>query len=168
MAVTQTSQILLKLIATLNAGDELSNVRDEIALDLVQNFGNGTGAGAANMIWHDQRTLNASATEDLDLAGVLTSVFGAALTFTKVKAILIKAAAANTNNVNVQRAASNGVPLFLAASDGVGIRPGGMFLFTIPDANGVTVTADTGDLLTITNSAGSTSVTYDIYVIGTV
>ena len=127
---------------------------------------NGTGANSADLMFHDQRTLSASATEDLDLAGVLASPFGATLTFVELRAILISASSSNTNNVNVQRASSNGVPLFLAASDGLPVPPGGVFLWSCPADGKVTVTAGTGDLLTITNSAGSTSVTYDVVIIG--
>lgn len=126
----------------------------------------GTGTGQADKIFHDTRTLTASGTEDLDLAGVLTDPFGAALTFAKLKAVLIKAADANTNNVVLSRPAANGVPLFSAASDAISILPGGVFCWVAPGA-GVTVTAGTGDLLTFTNSAGSTSVTYDVVLIGT-
>jgi hypothetical protein len=67
----------------------------------------------------------------------------------------------------VQRATANGVLLFMAALDGIALTPGAAFLAMFPDANGVAITAGTGDLLTITNSAGSTSVSYDIVLIGT-
>lgn len=128
----------------------------------------GTGANQADVLFTDTRTLAASGTEDLDLAGALASAFGAAAVFVKVKAIFITAASGNTNNVNVTRPAANGVPLFLAASDGLAIPPGGLFVFAGPAAAGLcTVTAGTGDLLTITNSAGGTGVTYSIAVIGT-
>lgn len=126
----------------------------------------GTGANQADLIFHDQRTLSASATEDLDLAGVLTDAYGTTLTFARIKAVVIAAASGNTNNVNVTRPASNGVPLFLAASDGIAVRPGGVFMWVAPDATAVAVTAGSGDLLTLTNSAGSTSVTYDVIIIG--
>jgi hypothetical protein len=84
----------------------------------------------------------------------------------RIKAILVKAASGNTNNVNVSRPASNGVPLFLAASDGIAVLPGGAFLWVAPNAAGVAVTAGTGDLLTFTNSAGTASVTYDVVIVG--
>jgi hypothetical protein len=109
--------------------------------------------------------LSASATEDLDLSGSLTNAFGT-VTFARIKAVLVVASTDNTNNVNVTRPASNGVPLFLAAGDGLSVRPGGIFMWACSDATGVAVTAGTGDLLTLTNSAGSTSVTYSIIVIG--
>ncbi|MER5213699.1 hypothetical protein ABT063_24785 [Streptomyces sp. NPDC002838] len=129
-------------------------------------LGSGTGASQADRLFTDRRTLAASASENLDLAGVLSDAFGAALTFAKLKAIVIVAASANTNNVNVSREATNGVPVFLAAGDGIPVLPGGMFLWVAPGA-GVTVTAGTGDLLTVANSAAGTSVTYDVYLLGT-
>lgn len=125
----------------------------------------GTGAGKADQIFTDNRTLAASGTEDLDLAGVLVDAFGAALTMVKLKGVMIYAAAGNTNNVRVTRGA-NGVPLFLAASDGLDVVPGGLFLFLAPNAAAVTVTPATGDLLTITNSGSGTPVSYDVVLIG--
>lgn len=52
------------------------------------------------------------------------------------------------------------------SSDIINIRPGGALILLAPDATGYAVTAGTGDLLRIANSAGSTSVTYDIILIG--
>jgi hypothetical protein len=127
----------------------------------------GTGANGADRMFHDQRTLAASATEDLDLAGVLVNEFGAVTTFVELRALLITAAAGNTNNVRVTRPAANGVPLFLAASDGIDIPPGGTFLWACGADGKVTITAATGDLLTVANSAAGTPVTYDVVIIGT-
>lgn len=125
----------------------------------------GAGANQADRIFSDTRTLAASANEDLDLAGALTNAYGT-VTFARVKAILIIADAGNTNNVNVTRPGSSGVPLFLAASDGVAVRPGGIFLLACSDATGYPVTASTADLINIANSAGSTSVNYTVIIIG--
>lgn len=127
----------------------------------------GTGANAADLMFSDQRTLSASGTEDLDLAGSLVDAFGATLTFVELRAILVSASSGNTNNVTVARASSNGLPLFSAASDAIVLPPGGVFLWSCGADGKVTVTAGTGDLLTITNAAGSTSVTYDVVIVGT-
>lgn len=130
---------------------------------------NGTGADQIGSMFSDQRTLTASATEELDLAGVLTDLYGQTITFTKIRAILIKAAAANANNVLVGGAASNAFSTFLGdATDVIVIRPGGTLLLVAPDATGYAVTAGTGDKLKIANSAGGTSVVYDIVLLGTV
>lgn len=136
------------------------------ALSNPVSLANGTGAGQADRVFTDTRTLAASATEDLDLAGVLIDAFGVAITFAKIKAVIIKAAAGNTNDVQVKTAAANGVPLFLAANNGIGIKPGGGFAWFCP-GTGVVVTPTTGDLLTVTNGGAGTPVTYDIVIIGT-
>jgi hypothetical protein len=168
MAEAMSLQVGLKLVGALTNALDLSTPSDLLGIDATTNFGNGTGANQGNMWWHDQRTLTASATENIDLAGSLVSAFGTTITFTSVKAIYIKAAAGNTNNVNVARGSSNGFVMFLAASDGFALPPGSWACFVNPNANGWAVTASTGDILTITNSAGSTSVTYDIFIAGEV
>ena len=129
-------------------------------------LGSGAGLNQADRMWTDQRTLGASGTENLDLAGALVDAFGATVTFARIKLVVVTAAAANTNNVNFIRESTNGVPLFLALGDGIPVKPGGGFAWWAPDAAGIVVTAATGDLLTVTNAGAGTSVTYDIVVIG--
>lgn len=126
----------------------------------------GVGAGQADKLYTVTNTLAASATANLDLAGSLNDPLGVALTIVKLKLIRVTAAAGNTNNVQVTRPSSNGVPLFLAAGDGLEVWPGGIFEWVAP-TGGVTVTASTGDLLTFTNSGGTTGVTYTVTLVGT-
>lgn len=151
---------------TTNALDLSSGVDPLNELVKIQLL-SGTGAGQADRVFHDQRTINASSNEDLDLAGSLTDPFGATLTFVELRAILIYAATGNTNNVRVTRPASNGVPLFLAAGDGIDVPPGGLFQWACPADGKVTVTAGTGDLINVANSSSGTTVTYDVVIIGT-
>lgn len=134
---------------------------------LVVTLASGVASGQADRVFTDQRTLIASATEDLDLAGVLLDPWGQAITFAKLKAIILKAAVGNTNNINLTRpAGATGVPLFLAVSDGIVIPPGFCFAWFGAGA-GVTVTPASGDLFTVTNGAAGTPVTYDVVLIGT-
>lgn len=130
-------------------------------------FANGTGAGQADLVYVKTRTISASSNEDLDLAGTLADQYGATITFARVKAIVVQAASGNTNNVNVTRPSSNGLATgFLAAGDGVAIRPGGVFCLACSDATGYPVTASTGDLLNVANSSSGSSVTYTVIIIG--
>lgn len=127
----------------------------------------GTGADQADQLWTDTRTLTASSTEDLDLAGSLVNALGATVTFARVRGIYVEAAAGNTNNVLVGGAASNGLINWVAdATDKVVVRPGGFFMIASRDATGYAVTASTGDLLRIGNSGSGTSVTYNIAIVG--
>lgn len=126
----------------------------------------GTGSGQADLVFADQRSLAASGTEELDLAGVLETL-GATLTFVKVKAIYIKAAAGNGGNIVVGGAASNTFTgPFADATDKLQIPADGSIMLTAP-LSGWTVTAGTGDKLLIANSDSGAAATYDIAIVGT-
>lgn len=130
-------------------------------------FTNGNAANQASQVFTDTRTLAASASEDLDLNGTLLNAFGQTVNFTKVRALIIQAAAGNTNNVIVGGAAANQfASMFGAATHTLIIRPGGAVALIAPDTTGYTVTAATGDLLKIANSAAGSTVDYTITVIG--
>lgn len=160
------TRVDFKVASTFTNARDLSSTVDKLELAYLKSLTNGTGSGQSDLIFHDQRTINASATDSLDLAGSLTNAVGATLTFAKLKLLYVRAASTNTNNVNVTRPASNGVPLFLAAGDGVPVLPDGALLWVAPGA-GVTVTAGTGDLIDLVNSGAGTSVVYEIVLIGT-
>jgi hypothetical protein len=145
--------------AALGTAGILVDIQKEI------DFSAGTAnVNQANVLFRDTRTLAASANENLDLAGVLADALGATIAAAEVVALYIAAAAGNTNDVQLTRPATNGVPLFLAAGDGLALGPGDFMVRTY--RNGVTVTAATGDLINVANGGAGTGVTYDIVVIG--
>jgi hypothetical protein len=155
---------------------DLTTARDLVSSTAPLNYRNrvtlasGTGAGQADLIFSDTRTINASSNDDLDLAGSLTDALGTTLTFVKIKALVVVAAAGNANNVLVGGDATNTFLTYVVTEgDAIVLRPGaGLALFAgVADATGYAVTAGTGDLLRISNSAGGTSVTYDIVIVGT-
>ena len=162
-----TSSITIGAVATLTNATDLVTATAPLTYRHTWSFTDGAGANQAQQIFCDTRTLAASANESIDLAGVLTNAFGTTLTFTKVKALIVKAADDNTNSVVVSRPAS-GVPIFDAEADAITLPPGGCFAVVIPSAAGKTVTASTGDLINIANSAGTTGVTYDIIIVGAI
>ncbi len=128
---------------------------------------NGTGANKAEQIHQVQGTISASGTDAIDVSGTLTNAFGTTVVFTKIKGIILFAATANTNDVEIISDPTNGLVNWCkATSDGIIVEPGGMFALISPSSGGYAVTAATGDLLNITNSAGGTSVTYDLWIIG--
>lgn len=162
-----TSRIGVELTALLTGtadfGPPSSDVRKARSFPLA----NGTGANQADKLFADRRTLAASGSESLDLAGSLADNLGATVTFARVRALMIEASSSNTNNVVVGGAASNAFVNWVSdATDKVVIRPGGLLLLVAPGATGYAVTAATGDLLQVANSGGTTGVTYDITIIG--
>lgn len=158
----------LSLEALLTGTVDIGTVQHALAYGPAIVFDDGTGASQINQVFADTRTLAASATEDLDLAGGLTNALGATVTFTKVRALIIRPAATNTNNVLVGGASSNQFSTpFGAGTHTVTVRPGGLLALVAPDATGYVVTAGTGDLLKLANSSSGTGVTYDIVILGT-
>ena len=167
MATTLVAAVKAAVSAEYASALEFGSASQSLKYVASHPFTDGAGANQAQKLFTDQRTLAASANESLDLSGVLADVFGAAITFTKIKAILVKAADGNTNDVVLGGAASNAwVGPFGASTHTVAVKPGGTVMFVAPDANGYPVTAGTGDLLKVANSAGGSGVTYDIVIVG--
>jgi len=163
--MTLTSNVSVNVTSNYSLALDLATKTSNLLRSYSVDLASGTAAAQADMVFHDQRTLAASATEDLDVAGVLIDpLTGAAQTYARIKLLMIIAAAANTNNVQVQRATANGLAIFMAALDGVEVKPNGCLLIFSP-GTGYVCGAGT-DLLTITNSAGTTGVTYDVIIIG--
>lgn len=158
--------ISFALSLTQVGANDLGSPKMGINVSRVLSLFEGTDAvNKANVLFSDTRTLAASTGEDIDLSGALTDAFGASILAAEVVALYISADSGNTNDVQVTRPASNGFAgPFLAAGDGVAVKPGEWAAF-ISEA-GWAVTAATGDLLHIANSGAGTSVTYSIVVIG--
>lgn len=168
--MTLSSKLALKVSANLSSALDLVSPAARLSKLYQSELTDGTAAGMADKVFSDTRTLAASGTENLDLAGSLTDALGAALTFAKIKAIIVHAAAANTNNVIVGGdATTTFFGIFADETDAVVVRPGATLALFCgeADAAGYAVTAATADLLKITNSGAGTGVTYDIIIIGT-
>lgn len=163
-----STQALISVKAFLsNTAADLVVPSAAIAFESQVNLDTGTGLNAADKAYVDTNTLAASGTLDLDLAGSLTDALGAALTFARVKAIFLRAALGNTNNVVLGGAAATQfVGPFGAATHTISVRPGGFLAIMAPDATAWPVVAGASDFLRFANSAAGTTVTYDVLIIG--
>lgn len=161
---SQQSLLTVKIASILASTLDLAGAKCELAYEKSVVLENGTGADQANQVWHDTRTLTTGATETLDLSGSLTNAFGESVTFTKVKAILIKNKGTTTLSVGAA-VATQFVSPFGSATDLVKIPGGGIFLLTAPDATGFACAGGATDNLKIANAAGA-SCDYDIVLIG--
>ncbi len=162
------SALAISASANLSGTTDLAPVSSTLSFNRAVQLVTGTGAGKADRLFADTRTLAASATEDLDLSGALLDALGGPAAFARVKGLIVSASKDNTNNVVFGAASSNAWATLLNSTGTVTLRPGASaaFIAGVADATGWGVTAGTGDLLKVANSAGSTSVTYDIVVIG--
>jgi hypothetical protein len=168
-AATLTTNITANIEAVYTGTGDLSTRVQQLsrASQAAIQMASGTSSNQANALFEDTRTLVASATEELDLYGGLTDAFGTTLNFVTIKAIRIKAATANTNNVVVGNASSNPFTGPLGGTTPtLTIPPGGLVMLVAP-VSGWAVTNASSDKLRFTNSAGTTSVSYDLIVVGT-
>lgn len=164
MSTTLATTLNLILSHTFTNVLDLASPVESFRLDAGDTLANGTGSSQADVVWHDTRTL-AATSENLDLAGSLTNSYGTTVTFAKVKGIFIHNKATTTAfNLTVGAAASAAWATFLGATHTAVIGPDGILLAWNP-IDGYAVTATTADILKI--NAGSNSVTYDIWIVGT-
>lgn len=125
-------------------------------------YTDGTGAGQADRLFADNRSI--SGNDDIDLAGALVDAMGTTITFARIKAIMIAAANANTGNLIIG-AGTNPFINMLNAAGTITIRPGGLFVACAgTDATGWAVTGGTGDILRVAPSTGTQ--VYDLGILG--
>lgn len=161
------SSVSLSVSGLLTSALDFTTVSAPVLRTYQQLLTDGAGANQANRLFHDQRTLAASANEDLDLAGVLLDPFGAAITFARIRGLIVAAAAANTNNVIVGGAAATQFVSWVgAATHTVTVRPGGFLALFAPDATAYVTAAGATDFLRIANSGAGSTVTYDVILLG--
>lgn len=131
----------------------------------------GTGATQADLLYVGGGSIAASGTLNLDLAGVLTDIFGTTLTFVRVKqfTILLQPGATQATSVLVGNGTNPFINWVGAGAHTVRIRAGagggGLGLGT-NDATGYAVTASTGDVLKIVNEDASNAAVYQIAISG--
>lgn len=169
MPATLTGNVRVDLQATYqNAVGLAAGIGSIAGNQLIQALTSGVGANQVDKIYSEsQKSIAASGTYDIDLSGSLTDVFGAVISFARVKLIAVFASLSNTNNVLVGAAAATQFigPLG-SATDKINVRPGGCALLFAPDATAWPVVNAASDLLRFTNSAGTTAVLFDFIIMG--
>lgn len=121
---------------------------------------------SADVVFSDRRSLSASASEVLDLAGSLSGALGNTLTFARGKLVLIRNRnSTDGDDLNVGPDSTNGwVGMVADASDRIKVPAGGFLLWY--DPNGQAVTAGSADELYIAEIGGANAVSYDIVILG--
>ena len=165
------ASMALKVRATLTGaadyGSPVSNI------DFTQIFAatDGTGAGQADIVWADERTVASGANDDIDLAP-LVNALGVSQTPLELVGLIVvnapKSGLANTTNLTIGGGTNPVTPGFMGGTTPtIGpIRPGGIVaLWNSDSAAGFgVITPATADILRIANSAGA-SATYQIFIL---
>lgn len=133
-------------------------------------FAMGNGAGQANLLFVDERTIASGANDDLDLNGTaLQTVYGQNIAATQLVACLIVnaprliTAPPNTTNLTIGGGTSP-INTFMGGTTPTfgPIRPGGFLFFGCDAVGGMgAIVSGTADILRVANSAGAAA-TYQV------
>lgn len=149
------AKLSLSIHSDLSGTPDRGSAVHSVVEKITASFANGTGANQANNMFVDDFTISGAGAQTYDLAGGLTNGIGVALTFTALKALIVR------NSGTAELSMGGGSNPFLgwlgASGDLVKIPAGGLLLLTDPTAAGQGVTAGTGDILRLsgTDAAGS-------------
>ncbi|HEY4309850.1 MAG TPA: hypothetical protein VGN12_10400 [Pirellulales bacterium] len=146
----------------------LTTIADASRLEYDAQLSDGAGAGQADLIWHDLRTVVAGGHDDLPLAALPQTIFGSAVTvdFATVKGVLIvNANTTSGDDLLVGAAATHAWSApFGTATDRVHV-PAGSCLLLVNKNDGWTVAVGTSDTLRVTNP-GSDDIQYKVVLVG--
>ena len=165
MATTTTGAATAKISAAWAKALEVGSAASSPTLTQQTTFANGTGAGNIENVISKVGSIVASGLANLDLAGVEADPGGDLVTFTKVKAFLVKNTSASGDGISV---GGTFIAWKLAANDEVVVPPGGCFMMTAPSAAGFAVTAGSADIMTLANLDVAIAQTYEVIVLGEV
>lgn len=156
MAVTNTGRVALKIRAPAVQDNPRAGSPGEIDA-LVR-----LSATDITKRHHRTYSVGASGSTNLDLVSALSDSFGGAQTFSTVKLIYVRNRSTSATRGGTVGWASNGVP-FISAAANSPVNP----IYLWINTGGTTVTAGTGDIITITNSDSAAAADIEVLILGT-
>ncbi len=164
--MTLSARLKVEFTADQTGSNDFGGPSFEPALRKIIDYVNGTGAGQADILFVDSRTVASATNDDIDLAGALTDAFGASVAAAEIVGIVIDSDADNTTVLTVGVAGTNPwTTMFAASGDGIKVFPGGVFVNFAKDASGMgAVGAGASDVLRVANASGA-SATFRIAVL---
>ena len=173
MPESLTSRIVLHVSATSEISPPLDTTIEQLALDVTNNFTNGTGTNQANKLFSVQATTH-SDTFDINMKTLETSDAGSSFTggndnlkqpyaLTKVKAIMVQNLATGGQTLVIgQYPGTPWTAIFNGGDDALILNAGATLLLVAPSADGYSVDA-VNNILRITTAG---TVTFNVVVIG--
>ena len=144
-------------------------VQEQTATSYETKFTYGTGENQVNQHWRDSRTVTTStSTDDLDLAGSLTNIFGETVTFATIRElVIVNLSTVAGDDLDIGGAAANAITTI---QDGSGtakltLRAGGYLVLSAP-LDGYAISGGSADTLRITHAGSSEAINFDIIIKG--
>jgi len=163
--MSQTTRIAASVQIVKQTAPDGGDAKATQIASFLADLATGTGSGQADVGFVDtDRALASNTSEDFDVANSLTDALGVSVVCAKVKAIMIKAADANTTDLTIGGASAELLAFFAATGDKLILKPGDCLLAY--SKAGWAVAAGTADDLKIANATGATA-HFDIAIVGT-
>lgn len=169
--MTLNASLIARLGFTLASGDAHGGSASK-EIEKLLTFEEGTGANQADLPYIAERQVADGGNDDIDLAGVLTDIFGETITNAEIAALFVlnqrkSSGTANTTDLTIGGGSNPFLGFLGGTTPTIGpLKPGaGCFLFAGDAAGLGAVTASTADILRISNSAGAVN-NYQIGIIG--
>ena len=165
MAETVTLQYDVDLRPLIQKQEGFASINAVPRLLHERTFTAGNGTGQINLLYHARHSIVTSGTSSIDLDSTLSNIVGTLSAFTKVKALAI----ANTSDkLSPTTAAAitvtgDWITTIFGASSSWPLDAGGMI--TWMHKGGQTVTASSGDVITLTET-GTATAQVDVLIAG--
>ena len=158
-ALTGRSKIMINLDHVKLDAAKLNDVLDKLNINFGPDWTFGTGANAANLLYHAKDLLATNTQATVDISGsAISDSFGDACDFSLLKLLYIRNK--DTTEHLILGGDANEIGLCAAGADEILIQPGGALLWI--DPIGVDVTTNKN----MTIQAETAHVTYDIVLMG--
>lgn len=154
------AEFSVRFVARQTGSNDFGGPDFNPVIEALLQFTSGVAADQADILYVDERAFASSTADPIDLAGVLANAFGQTITAAEIVGLVIintsKAGVRNTVTLSVGAGSNPWFTMFGATGDVIKVPPGGVFTLFAPDASGLgTVTAGTGDILTVTPGAAA-------------
>lgn len=163
MATNVNAMLQIRAVATVTA---TSPAAGDVVLECVNAAGgtrwtNGTGSGNVDRAFFVSDSVAASATDSYNLlaAGSHEDIYNQAIDADELKGLMVKCL---TGSIKVVAPAGTPIGMFLAAADGINLSAGHCFAIDF-GATGLTVS--TNSLFEITDTAGGSGSTYELWFV---
>lgn len=167
------TKVVMKLISVATTDLDMDvTPSTDVAFSYIDSLADGTAANQADIVWFDAATQVADATDDIDLAGGVTDVFGSTITMARAKCLFFKNTSTTASVLEVgPHADAAGWQAGLTSSGGAtgnearSVSPGAAFMIWAPGATAWAIGGGATDVLEVFESSSLASA-YEIAVVG--
>ncbi len=166
--MAMNSNLLIDWSVVMAQANDISALNLTLAKRISIALASGSTVSQADLFFDDTRTLGTTGLDALNLFTGLTNGANLAVSFRKLKAMLLIASATNGQFITVSQPTTTGLSgLFSTTGAGIILRPGSYFAWAAGSADGTCVAVTSGAATINVLNSGAPTISYDLVLIGT-